>query len=235
MDEFIRNGWLSREELILHRMRSFHQTRVAELKSGQSRDKQDKTGKVLIHCIPEQAITSRKRFSAHELSERGQELRAPNCTYWNPRFNANGFACSDSPSNFSGYSQLYRDGRLEALMTRATFREENRHFLLDSACERAILQATKQYLAFCRAIGIAPPIWLFCALVDVQGAIYYSHWSEGGHVIDRPVIELPEMELAALDDVSDAQLRPLFDCIWNAMGFEASLNYDEAGNRRERR
>ena len=120
-------------------------------------------------------------------------------------------------------------------MPRATFSNEKARFLCDSACERGILQVTKQYLTFCKAIGIVPPIWLFCALVDVQGAIYYSHWDDGGHVIDRSIVELPEMELAALDDVSDAQLRPLFDCIWNAMGFERSLNYDEAGNRRERR
>ena len=80
MDEFIREGWLSKEELILHRMRSFHHNRVEELKIGQSRDKQDKTGKLLIHCIPEQAITSRTRYSARELNKHGQELSAPDCT-----------------------------------------------------------------------------------------------------------------------------------------------------------
>ena len=77
MDEFICNGWLSREELILHRMRSFHQTRIEEMKSSESRDKQERSGKLLIHCIPEQAITSRNRYSAHELSKHSQELRAP--------------------------------------------------------------------------------------------------------------------------------------------------------------
>jgi hypothetical protein len=235
MDEFILNGWLSREELILHRMRSFHRNRVEELKSGQSRDKQEKNGKLVIHCIPEQAIVSRTRYSVRELSKHSQELKAPNCSYWNPRINADGFACSDSPNGFSGYSQVYRDGRFEAVMTRATFSREQVRFLCDSACERAILQVTKQYLAFCKAIGIAHPIWLFCTLVDVEGARYHSEWDHEGHVIDRPVVELPELEIAVLDIIVDMHLRPLLDCIWNAIGIEASLNYDEAGNRRERR
>ena len=98
MDETTLNGWLSREELILHRMRSFHRNRVEELKSGQTRDKQEKNGKLVIHCIPEQAIMSRTRYSVRELSKHGQELRAPDCSYWNPRINADGFACSDSPT-----------------------------------------------------------------------------------------------------------------------------------------
>ena len=122
-------------------------------------------------------------------------------------------------------------------MGRATFHQENGHFLVDSTCERAILQVTKQYLAFCKAIDIVPPIWLFCSLVDVEGAKYYSRWGGGreGHPIDRPIVELPETELAALDLDVDARLRPLMDCIGNAVGFKESQNYDEHGNRREER
>ena len=156
----------------------------------------------------------------------------PDSRYWNPRFNADGFACSEGPSSFTTYSQLRRDGRLEAVMARATFRHESgRLFFCDSLCERAILQVTKQYLGFCKAISISPPMWLFCTLVDVQHATFHSEWGNEGHVIDRPVVELPETEIAALDINVDTHLRPLLDCIWNAMGFEASLNYDEAGNR----
>ena len=235
MDEFIRNGWLSKEELILHRMRSFHQRRIEELTLGQSQDKQDRTGKLLIHCIPEQAITYRNRYSARDLQKHGQELRAPDCKYWNSRFNADAFACNDSPGEMSSYSQLYRDGRLEAVLARATYSNEQVRFLCDSLCERVILQVTRQYLGFCKAIGISPPIWLFCTLVDVEGARTRPDWRTEGHVIDRPIVELPEMEIAALDINVDTHLRPLLDCIWNAMGFEASLNYDDAGNRRERR
>ena len=77
MDEFVSQGWLSKEELILHRMRSFHRNRVEELTIGQARDKQEKDGKLLIHCIPEQAIVSRTRYSVRELQKHGQELRAP--------------------------------------------------------------------------------------------------------------------------------------------------------------
>ena len=235
MDEFVSQGWLSKEELILHRMRSFHRNRVEELKSGQSRDKQEKSGKLLIHCIPEQAITSRNRYSARELQKHGQGLRAPDCTYWNPRFNADGFACNESPGELTTYSQLYRDGRLEAVLARVTYSNEQVRFLCDSVCERAILQVTRQYLGFCKAIGISPPIGLFCTLVGVEGARTRPDWRTEGHVIDRPVVELPEMELAALDLTLDAHLRPLFDCIWNAMGFEGSPNYDQAGNRQEPR
>lgn len=236
MDEHVRECWLSKEELIFHRMRSFHHRRIAELKGGQSADKEDRNGKLLIHCIPEQAITSRKRYSGHELQQHGQELRAPDCNYSNPRFNADGFVWADSPSGFSSYSQLYRDGRLEVLMAGATFRgEKGGLFFRDSPCERVILQATKQYLGFCKAIGLSSPVWLFCTLVDVQGAAFYSQWGNEGHVIDRPIVQLPEMELTAFDIQVDVFLRPLLDCMWNAMGFAGSLNYDEGGNRRERR
>ena len=59
--------------------------------------------------------------------------------------------------------------------------------------------SNQQYLTFCKAIGIVPPMWLFCTLVDVQDATFYSEWGSEGHAIDRPVVELPEMEVAHLD------------------------------------
>jgi hypothetical protein len=235
MDELVFNGWLSREELILHRMRSFHRKRIEDLRIGQPRDKQEKDGKLLIHCIPEQAIMSRKRFTVSELRKHGEALRAPDSPYGNIRLNADGFACSEGPNGFGGYSQLFRDGRLEAVLSRASYHSENAHYIVDTACERAILQATRQYLAFSKAIGIAPPIWMFCTLVNVEGAAFRPHWGQEGHTIDRPVVELPETEIACLEIKVDTHLRPLLDCIWNAMGFEASPNYDDEGNYRERR
>lgn len=233
MDQVVPNGWLSEEEIILHRMLSFHQRRIDEAKDDISSDGHERSGKMLIHCIPEQAVISRKRYAARQLKEHGRDVRPPNSHYSNPRFNADGFASSDSPTELRTYSQLYRDGRLEAVLARATFSREKTRFLSATACECAILETTKQYLKFCKAIGISPPIWLFCALVDVEGAKRDTDWDEDVCRIDRPVVELPEIDLAALDIDVSTHLRPLLDCVWNAMGLEQSPNYDQQGNRRE--
>jgi hypothetical protein len=56
----------------------------------------------------------------------------------------------------------------------------------------------------------------------------------GDEAIERAVVFLPEFEIESLDIEPVTHLRPLFDCLANAVGLERSLNYDEHGNRRER-
>ncbi len=53
---------------------------------------------------------------------------------------------------------------------------------------------------------------------------------EGAAPIDRPVLVLPDVLIEDYTVNVPTALRPIFDAVWNATGFDRSFNYDEAGN-----
>ncbi len=54
--------------------------------------------------------------------------------------------------------------------------------------------------------------------------------NETQHPIDRDLLLLPEAVIENYSIKSEEILRPLFDLIWNACGFQRSLNFDKNGN-----
>lgn len=61
-------------------------------------------------------------------------------------------------------------------------------------------------------------------------AAYYVYGL--GSPIDREHLILPDRLAESLDFDAAFFLRPCFDYIWNACGYDRSRNYDEKGNWR---
>lgn len=228
-------SWLSEEEVILERMRAFHQQRVDAIQKREKPFCLGKGGTLIVHLIPVAAVRSSKMFNASELKEHGQHICPLGERGGNPRFNADGFVNCDSREDLRAYMQLYRDGRLEAAMATATFKEETAVFLRDTLCERAVINVVGQYIKCCNGLQVQPPVWLFTSLVDVEGVSLFDNYGHSEYSIDRSVVHLPETQIVSFGIDAPMFLRPLFDCMWNALGAECSWNYDEAGNRHERR
>jgi hypothetical protein len=53
-----------------------------------------------------------------------------------------------------------------------------------------------------------------------------------GHPIDRDVLLLPEVLLDSYEVDFAAVMRPVFDAVWNAAGWQYSVNYDDDGRWR---
>lgn len=47
--------------------------------------------------------------------------------------------------------------------------------------------------------------------------------------IDKNILQLPEVYIEDFSNDIATSLKPLFDMIWNACGYERSVNYDEKG------
>lgn len=56
-----------------------------------------------------------------------------------------------------------------------------------------------------------------------------------GEAIDRNLIFVPEVLIDSQGADIPTALKPTFDAIWNAFGYERSFNYYEAGNWRHRK
>lgn len=229
-------GWLSPEEIVLHRMKSFHRERVEAVVGNRTPLRLKDESRLVVHLIPLESVRSPRSFPAANLKKHGQQIAPLGERPSYSRFNADGFLTYDGRDQVRAYSQLYRDGRLEAVMTDTAYPQNGGKALRDGICERALFEAVAGYISFCKGISIDQPLWLFTALAGCEGVrIGNWHYGLSETAIDRPIAYLPELEIASFDIDPVTVLRPLCDALWNAVGFERSFNYDEAGNRRERR
>ncbi len=232
MDQVI-PGWLSVEELVHHRMESFHRERVRAIVAGEAPFRLKGEAMLVVHLIPLESVGCPKRYTAFELKLHGQAVRPLGEQYGRPRFNADGFAMHDGEGDVGAYTQLIRDGRLEAVTTHITYEQHGSKLLRLGWSETATIELVRQYLGFCQGIGINHPIWIFAALAGCQDA-RSSTWQGFSDVaISRPLVFLPKFAIESFDIEPVTHVRPLFDCLANAVGFEKSPGYDEQGNRRE--
>jgi hypothetical protein len=249
MNEPLSRPFLSEDEILFHRMESFHRTRVEEIAAGRSPLGTQDDGFLAVHLLPHSCFTSRRRFDGGSLKQHGATLSvvSEQSRYATSRFNVDGLLNLEGGKCPDSYSQILRDGRLEAVMTRIAF-EPNRRFLNDdesvqkprclryTMCERAVLTLAPAYLAFCKDIGIPEPVSLYSALIGCS-EVRYCHDSPwlGEFTIDRSPAYLPDLELSATNGEPEQWLRPWCDTLAQSLGFDKSPNYDEHGKWREGR
>lgn len=233
--------WLSEDEVLFHRMEGFHRERVDAIASGRSPLGKQEEGLLAVHLIPHSCVRGRKRFDGALLKKQGGLLSAlgDEGRYASCRFNVDGVLLLDSGRAIGAYSQVFRDGRVESVMSGVTFKPngdstETPWYLRDSICERAVIKLVKEYLAFCSGVGFNPPVAMFSALIGCDGVRFYSEWGNGLGGIDRSPAFLPDIEITTLDADPTTLLRPWCDTLLQACGMEGSPNFDEKGNRRER-
>lgn len=52
-----------------------------------------------------------------------------------------------------------------------------------------------------------------------------------GHTIDRDILVVPEIVAESFDYDPAEVMKPVFDTVWNAAGWEGSINYNKEGKR----
>lgn len=234
---------LSREEIIFRRMKDFHLQRVNAVANGDVPLDNRDGGILVLHLISESSVFSRRSLDAGTLKEHGTRIRPLGDRGGNTRFNVDGFLNHSGYQEVRAYSQLFRNGRLESVMSDVGYpvnqqMENSLYTIRCSLTERAVFEVVHDYLRFCQAVDFEPPVWLFSALVECKGFRMmtdrrFRDLSE--KAVDRSPAVLPELEITNFDTDSQQILHPWCDALWQASGLERSLNYDQDGNWRERR
>ena len=89
------------------------------------------------------------------------------------------------------------------------------------------------------AMAVEPPASLFVTLIGARGANLAIAAAHGfyirQHLFDRDEMLLRDVLLTDWAGDIPAQLKPLFDELWQAAGFPRCRDYDEQGNWRPRR
>ena len=132
------------------------------------------------------------------------------------------------------YVQLFRNGVIEAVdcvEPVGPYQQRIDKYLPSVAYERDIIDSVSDYTRFYRTHEMPTPVLVGLALLNVKG---FRMGKDGtyhtGRPIDRDHLILPDQFAGSLDFDAASFLRPCFDQIWNACGYDRSMNYNEKGN-----
>lgn len=98
--------------------------------------------------------------------------------------------------------------------------------------EEALLEALPRYTRVLEFLGVEPPVFATLTLLGVKGCSLKVEGSDGaGEVqIDRDALLVPEIMIEGFEYAPEEVLRPAFDAVWRAAGWERSMNYDSEGH-----
>ena len=99
--------------------------------------------------------------------------------------------------------------------------------------ESALLEALPRYTSMMERLGVEPPVFVMVSLLGVKGRsilVCTPEFSGNKDVkIDRDALIVPEITVESFGRKAEEVLRPAFDAVWRAGGWERSMNYDDEG------
>jgi hypothetical protein len=92
--------------------------------------------------------------------------------------------------------------------------------------------ALGRYLTIYGMLEIEPPLFVILSLLGVYGCVLPAprRFLDWRRVIDKNDLIVPEILIEDTSWEHHNILRPAFDTVWNAAGYEGSPHYDEEGN-----
>jgi hypothetical protein len=200
--------------------------------------------KTVLHVVPVTAVDPTLQYDVTRLAQdtNSSQFYRPLIGHaWNHRINFDG-ALAWAPTGREepgaiAYTQVFRSGAIEgaeAFMMRREYLGEQ-HPIPSTSFEKDLIAALGRYLGLLDVIGAPPPYVVALSLLDVRGLRMgvSPAYIDQPHPIDRDDLVLPEVLVEGLPTRPHTVLKPLFDAIWNAVGWPYSPNYDEAGEWHE--
>lgn len=225
-------------ESVMERVRQFRIERIDAILQGNTPVPLAGRSCMCIHMIPISAFDPSFSFDIARVQDDRETLPPIGRRGCNPSVNFDGLLFS-TPARVGGaiaYVQLFRNGVVEAvdsgrLAPLEPHGQRPDKYIPSVAYEGDIIRAVDDYTRLYRKYETPTPVLMGLSVLNVKGfrlaADYVYDFSSP---IDRDHLILPDRLAESLDFDAACFLRPCFDQIWNACGYDRSRNYDEKGN-----
>jgi Putative DNA-binding domain len=218
----------------LRRALHFRDERLKIIKSGQSARPLLGDGRLILHIIPLAAVTSPLQVDLKRVYQLHRSFLPISSTGMSPRFNFEGFINERGGDQNYGYTQVFRNGAIEATKASIVRTHEGTKFIPSGAFEKSIFNILSGYLNGLRDVGIPPPLVVLLTLEAVKGVRYrvkQNIYDIPEPIIEQDLIFLPECLINEYGPDSDyhREIKPAIDALWNAAGFPSANTYSRDG------
>jgi len=218
----------------IHRVHQFRDERLSEINSGNSARPLQGNGRLILHIVPLAAVTSRWQVNLAKVHEIHQVFRPIDTMGMSPRFNFEGFINERGGDRNFGYTQIFRNGVLEATQADIIVEGEGERRIPGQAFEKDIFEVLPGYLNGLRDVGVPPPHVVLFTLEGVKGvryAVRRRDFEGRGPTIEREVLFLPECLINEYGPDVDYHraVKPVFDALWNTTGRMSAQSFSADG------
>jgi hypothetical protein len=231
----IRHGFLA-GETGRERIRRFRLERIARIVAQDTPIPMTDGPKLIFHALPllpDEGVWSRLLpLQDHDILPYIQPIGEAADAH---HFNLDGYLTRthDRREGRNSYTQLFRDGGVEAVSTGfiRIYRSEmaGADGFSGVVIERYLIRALTNLQKLWSKIGLAPPVVLGMAMSGIRGHMIYPRspgWLPEA-TFDRDPLVVPEVIVEELARAADTILHPLINLLWNAGGWQASPQYRE--------
>lgn len=216
------------------RVRRFRDERIGVITSGRGPRPLVANGRLIVHIVPLSATATSSQLNLEAALGLHQAFRPLGAMGQTPRFNFEGYINERGGEQNHGYTQLFRNGALEATYANFIRQHNGRPHVPGLRLEQRFFEVFEGYVNGLRDLGIQPPLVLMITLEGVEGAVYAVQeniFNEPMPVLDRPIMLLPECVINEYGSTVayHQAVRPAFDTLWNAIGYSASQFFDDSG------
>lgn len=220
-------------EAIGEKVKRFKEKRISDIYSNNLPLPFYESPKIALHLIPLSAFNPRHNYDMKQLSL--YDIQPIYSTSFNKRYNIDGLLTYSSfprKNRSFSYVQLYRNGIIEAVNSYLLWSESDEKIIPITAVERVLIEAVQRYFEVYRKFNIETPVFLFLTLIEVKDYVFPKDRKLSIYEvfpIDRDIVQIPEIIIEDYNFNPPQILKPIFDSIWNACGFERSFNYTKDG------
>jgi hypothetical protein len=201
------------------RTKQFVAERLIRIKAGLAPVRLLETGRAILHVVPlnTKSVSYLPPLTKNLLSNVELLLGYAG----QPRYNLAGCVSSDGAQNeeSAGYIQLFREGPIEwvgPLMTRVASGPE----LSGGSLVYEVNRALGASLHMFRDRDIAGPYSVVLSFMNIGSYRLASASTVSRHSCGEDDFTLPDVLIDGTEDLAKSVLKPIYDALWNAYGFE---------------
>lgn len=233
----IRHSCIESESLP-ERIRQFRIDRLAKIEADETPVQLIRYARLVIHFVPINAFLHKSADSTLEINSDTRKRIQQIGHYMGLNYNFDGIYSIDRMPDDKHYSycQVFRNGAIEIVKAISALNSEHPNVIIPSvAYERNLISEFRYHIQLYQELENELPMFLMVSLLRAKnirmgvGSSFEFDYGISDRPIDRDSLIMPEIFIDDLNIDTAKLLKPVFDSIWQACGYERSYNFNSEG------
>ena len=190
----------------------------------------------IVHLVPLSAFGRLNQVDLERAYQAHMAFRPMSADGLSPRFNLDGFINKSGGDQCYSYTQIFRNGILEAAETNILGEWQNMKTFPAWEVLKSVFEAVPSYIEGLHSLDVPAPFVVMLSYLNVEGARLIT----GTRAIPRAIQPFPNVDPLLLPEgIIESYgateeyilaLKPALDALWNASGFPGCSYFDNEGN-----